>query len=166
MLKRARSASPVRRRRGSAGGRHMLVTRSRRNQASSSSANESTFWPVLSDMRNATVIADLPWRWFREGNVVHVRGSVKVKFDSNEHTTGVGAFDIEALPLRAARFDGYRNMEALFTGFIRNSARNYPMYGVPHGNKRSVRCYFDIDDALLNSESHQAIAMIGGTYDI
>ncbi len=128
--------------------------------------NEGTFWPVVSNTKNLDVMIDVPWRWFTVKGVVFVRGSLKLSFDSAQHKLGVGAFDIEALPLRAARFNGYRQMQAFLSGFVRNASKNYSLYGVPHGKTRSIRCYFDVDHDLLNSGSHHPIAMIGGHYDV
>lgn len=129
-------------------------------------AYEATFWPVINNTRNVDVVVDLPWRWFRVNGVVFVRGSLQLKFDNATYKPGVGAFDIEALPMRAARFNGYRQMEAYLSGFVRNASKNYPLYGVPHGKMRSIRCYFDVDAALLASSSTAPIAMVGGHYDV
>lgn len=127
--------------------------------------SDGEFIPTLQSLQNTHARINVPWRYTRIGNVMHVRGCVELLMAAPATRLGPSTFTLTHLPCRHTPFKAYQHMEAALHGFIQQPHRAYNVNGVPHGGVAGIQCYVQVDQALLNS-ARPRIVMLSGSYDI
>lgn len=124
-----------------------------------------TFLPRIAQQQNIVVNVTTPWRYTRLGDVVMVRGTLELTINE-QCQEGTTTFDVTGLPVRQNAFLGYRYTQSFLSGFIREMHRSYQVFGVSCGGTKNIRCYFDLDEAILSKGNRTVVVILNGCYDV